>query len=139
MEQISLDEASKYKAEKQLIAFEEQGFFIEKVKDGYLIFDDINGKYLLIKDKDFEEKVWKADEEIFTKVEKLLDIKEDYEIFHNVDGINIFCPDFTAIDATEDEEWKYKGGIKYKKKGDFILAVIPYELYIKWLYELLGL
>jgi len=136
---ISREEAYKIKTEEQIIALE-VGFYIEKVKnsdDAFLITDDINRKYLLVKGKNFEEKVLKADEEFFTEIEKELKINDKYEIQQNVDGINIFSPGFIAVEKTEGVRYKYteKSGIPYKKRGRYICAVIPYEFYISSLYE----
>ena len=137
---VSQEEAWKIRAEDIIFSFE-GGFYVERVSDDtHLIIDDINGKYLKVIDPDFERKFWNAYTEIFTKAERELKLKDKYEIFPNIDGINIFYPNFTAIDIVEDKKYKYtESGIKYRRKGKFLEAVIPYNLFIEWLYELLEL
>lgn len=139
---ISQEEAYKIKTKEIIFSFTEQGFYIEKVTDDtFLITDDINFKYRLVQWNKFEQKVWEAYLEFFTQVEKELGLKDKYEIFHNIDGINIFYPNYHAIDEVEGEEYKYTpaNGIKYREKNGFIEAVIPYEMFIRWFYNYLSI
>ena len=132
-------------AEKVIATGDENPFSVYKKKMSnrtfYLIFNGLEDLHIVLRDdeEELEKKLIDAETELFTKIEELMNLNDEYQILDEALGVNLYYPDLDALDklfdAEEHEDYVDFHGdeiqIKYAKHGDYAYAKIPYQEFYK--------
>ena len=132
-------------AEKVITTGDENPFSVYKKKmfnkTFYLISNALDDSYVVLRDdtEELEKKLINSETELFTKIEELLGLNDEYQILDEALGVTLYYPDLSAIDklfdVKEEEDFiDFHGDkiqIKYAKNSDCAYVEIPYQYFYK--------